>query len=243
MPGQRLLGGALSVQTGKSNMGSRIILFPTERSLGKLTLQEPGNNYSRIMLGEAMGQIVAPLDKEITLTIDHSMMDFSALSKLAEDAVDILNFNNTKVTDSDLRHIHHMAQLKGLALWETDLGDGALKHITHFRKLRWLDLGDTRISNNGLAALKGLISLEDLTLLNTEIGDLGIEHLESLPWLKRLDLMSSMVSDACIRRLKRFSSLRYLRIYQTRISENGYLEIAEALPDCHIWFYRSNDLG
>ena len=79
--------------------------------------------------------------------------------------------------------------------------------------------------------------------LNTEIGDSGIEHLESLPWLKRLDLMSSRVSDACIPRLRRFSSLRHLRIYQTRISENGYLEIAEALPDCHIWFYRSNDLG
>jgi len=219
------------------------MLFPTERSLGELTLREPGNNYSRISLGEAKGQIVAPADKEIHLAIDHSVMDFNALSELAVNAVDILDFNNTKVTDSDLKHIRHMTQLKGLALWETGLGDEALKYITRFSQLRWLDLGDTKISNEGLAALKGLISLEDLSLLNTEIGDPGIKYLEILPRLKHLDLMSTMVSDDCIPTLKKLSSLIYLRIYQTRISETGHLEIAEALPNCDIWFYRSNDLG
>jgi hypothetical protein len=76
--------------------------------------------------------------------------------------------------DSLLRHIRHLTQLKGLALWETDLGGEALKHIANFRQLRWLDLGDTRISNAGLGILKGLTSPAELSLLNTEIGDLGI---------------------------------------------------------------------
>jgi len=224
-------------------MESRIVLFPTERSLGELTMSKHGESFHSVSLGKARGQIIAPLDKDLTLTIDRGATDFNLLSELAVDAVDIIDFNNTKVSDSDLRHIRHLTRLKGLALWETDLGDEALKHIANFVQLRWLDLGDTRISNAGLGMLKGLTSLEDLSLLNTEIGDLGIEQLESLPCLKRLDLMNTRVSDASVPTLKRFTSLKYLRIYESRISESGYVEIAKALPDCQIWFYRSNDLG
>jgi hypothetical protein len=28
----------------------------------------------------------------------------------------------------------------------------------------------------------------------------------------------------------------------SQVSENGYTELGRALPDCQIWYYRSNDL-
>ena len=74
------------------------------------------------------------------------------------------------------------------------------------------------------------------------MGDKELEELGSLTNLRDLSLDSTGVTDASAVRLGRFEQLRKLNLYHTFVTERGYRQVREALPNCEIIFdARSSD--
>lgn len=225
-------------------MGSRIIQFPADAYCGRLwgpNLQsiEEGEEF-----GEARGDVFVPTDKRIELWVDTetALLSLPLLANLPADSFDSVSLACTNATDADLRYLTHFTCLRGLALWETRIGDEALLLLKSFPQLESLDIGDTNITDFGLHHLRSLSALRDLSLPNTAVGNLGMEPLADLKKLKTLGLSNTKVNDDGIAYLSSLSELRYLSIYETGITEKGYSELKRNLPACKIGYFESNDL-
>ena len=224
-------------------METRVVKFHSTHSLGRLYLREHNRPCDWVEYLDAQGEVPIPpgMNLELWVTND-GLTDLTPLTRLEPDDLYASNFACTRVKDDDLRFVRSLIRLRGLALWETDIGDLGLAHLSGMVSIGWLDIGDTQVTDEGLAYLRSLESLQELSLLNDGVGDNGMLHLAGLGSLQCLDLMNTRVSDASIRLLSSLTELRSLRVYQTQISETGYVELSRALPGCQIWYYKSNDL-
>jgi Leucine-rich repeat (LRR) protein len=227
-----------------NNQATRIVAFPTEYSIGELFLLSPNHRGIRIEFGEARGNIVVPAGKELCLQVPYPAdFDPQIFTTLTPDSLAVFCwFCTSQVTNAAVAPIRHLSGLKGLALWETGIGDETLWNLRHLLNLRWLDIGNTQVTDAGLSCLKEMEVLKELSLTDNRITDLGLWHLQKLPALNHLDLMNTAVTDEGIEILRKMTGLNYLRIYGTKISDSGYQALKRALPNCEIWFYKSNDL-
>ena len=219
-------------------MKTRLIKFPSDRSMGKVYLRdlEIANRWDEH--AEARGEITVPLDRDVSLRVSYSAAsDLTPLSALCPDDLQVVEITCTKLDDAQLRNIQHLTGLKGLALWETFITDAAFKYLGQLSRLRWLDIGDTRITDEGLSFVEGMVFLEELTLLDTGIGNRGLRHIELLPRLKRLDLMGTRVNDAGFESLKLLTGLESLRIIDTDISYPVYAKLKRTLTNCQIRYH------
>jgi hypothetical protein len=92
-------------------------------------------------------------------------------------------------TDADLVHVGQLPSLESLGLGGRRLvTDSGLRHLAGLNNLRSLVLADTGISDDGVVFLKDLTNLEDLDLSGTKITDTGLAYLEGLVNLKDLDI-------------------------------------------------------
>lgn len=228
-------------------MISRVIHFPADAYCGKLYLRDAQNPEEESETVDARGDVIIPEGKPVWLWVDNdeAIASLPLLARLPAEnfvALESVCFGCTNANDGDLRHLVHLSHLKGLALWETYIGDEGLRLLKNFSQLEWLDLGDTKITDNGLQQLRSLTALHELSLPNTAVGNLGIESLAALKNLKTLDLMNTKVNDDGVACLSFFAELRYLRIYETGITEEGYSELKQNLPACKIRYFESNDL-
>jgi Leucine-rich repeat (LRR) protein len=98
-------------------------------------------------------------------------------------------------------------QKAGQRPWITDTG---LRELTGLKQLRWLDLTDTQITDAGLAVLKELTNLEELSLANTSISTLGIKELLGFKNLRHLDLWQTQVDDVGLLELIKIKSLKHV---------------------------------
>ena len=215
------------------------LIFPTDRSIGTVTVGPFDRPEEWFELCEARGNVIVPSGKEVRLFID-ARVDFdpNLLSNFDPQSLAILEWvSSSRITDEAISHIQHLSGLKGLAVWETSLGDDGLAHIRHLHNLQWLDIGDTKITDNGLAELSELPLLYDLSLLNDCITDEGLRKLTTLVRLRGLDLMHTRVTDAGIEVLGNMNHLASLRIFETGITEAGYVRLRTALPNCQINFH------
>lgn len=221
------------------NTESRIIKFPTDRSLGMISLHDIENPREWNEYAEARGEIVVPSDRDVWLSVSHEAMpNLIPLSALAPTDLQVLSITCTRrFDDAQLRHIENLTGLVGLALWETETGDAAFSRLSGLSNLRWLDIGDTQITDEGLAFIQGMSDLEELILLNTHIGDAGLRHLVRLKKLKRLDLMGTKVDDAGFEILGGLNSLESLRIIDTGISYPVFAKLKRVLPHCQIKYH------
>ena len=221
------------------NAKSRIIKFPTDSSLGMISLRDVENPREWNEYAEARGELVVPLDRDVWLSVSYeAMSNLTPLSALAATDLQVLSITCTrKFDDAQLRHIENLTGLVGLALWETETGDAAFSHLSGLSNLRWLDIGDTQITDEGLTFIQEMSDLEELTLLNTNISNAGLHHLERLKKLKRLDLMGTKVDDAGFEILGRLDSLVSLRIIDTGISYPVFAKLKRALPNCQIKYH------
>jgi hypothetical protein len=224
-------------------MTTRIVKFHPTHSLGRLYLSEHNRSGGWVEYIDAQGEVSVPPDMNLELWVTNDgLADLTPLTRLEPDDLYALIFACTPCERRRFA-IHPILDTpEWIALWETDIGDLGLGHISGMASLRWLDIGDTKVIDEGLAQLRSLENLQELALLNDGVGDNGMVQLGGFGSLQRLDLMSTRVSDASIKLLSRLTGLRSLRVYQTQISEIGYEELSRALPDCQIWYYRSNDL-
>ena len=195
-----------------------------------------------VEMSEARGEVTIPDGLELGLWID-TRLDFDPrlLLTFEPKSLDVLEWVSTsKITDSSIRYIRHLAGLKGLALWESHIGDEGLVYIQELRNLEWLDIGDTRVSDNGLLNLRPLEFLRSLVLLNDRITDEGLVHLQCLTNLRSLDLMNTLITDRSVEVLSAMS-LKDLRISNTLLTKDGYDRLRSALPDCRIRSDRVNE--
>ena len=116
--------------------------------------------------------------------------------------------------------------------------DAGLKHLVECRGLRGVNLdGCAGITDAGLIHLVEM-DLERLRLCNAgprsmPITDAGLTHVGRMSKLKHLAIQGP-ISDAGSRSLHGLVNLEKIALWDSRVTERGYVALCEALPDCHI---------
>jgi len=131
----------------------------------------------------------------------------------------------TSITDAGLEHLKGLTELEILYLGQTWITDAGLAHVRALTGLRGLYLDMTRITDAGLAHLKGLSALRDLSLCGTRITDDGLAHLEGRTGLRNLWLMNTRVTDAGLEHLRGLTGLQSLALNTTRVTGPGLLHL------------------
>lgn len=219
-------------------MKTRIVKFPAARSIGLLSVrQKPDDEWTNF--ASARGNVIVPDGKELRLEVSpKAIFDPRVFADFEPNALSVLEWVSTRqVNDSTVGFLQHLTGLKGLALWETKVGDLAMVSLARLQNLEWLDLGDTLITDDGLRYLLELRSLHYLSLLNTQVTDEGLRFVKRIVSLEGLDLMNTLITDEAIKHLRVLPKLRTLRITQTRISQLGYRKLSLALPHCNVRYH------
>jgi hypothetical protein len=121
-----------------------------------------------------------------------------------------LDFHGLKVTDSDVKELAALKNLRFLRLDGTQVTNAGLKQLAGLSDLEALDLGATQVSGASLKEFAGLKNLRVLLLDGTKVTDEGLKELASLKSL-------------CVVNLRR-----------TGVTEEGLRRLQKALPDCRI---------
>lgn len=172
------------------------------------------------------------------------VMSDVVLSVLLENADELpelkqVYFIGPRVTDAGMAQIGgfdrfpdlHFCQIKN-----SQVTDAGLKHLSEWRNLRGLNLdGCVYVTDAGLAHLVEL-NLERLLLWNggsktMPITDAGLAHVGRMSSLQFLSI-DAPVGDAGMQQLHGLVNLERISLEGTRVSEKGYGELCEALPDC-----------
>ncbi len=78
--------------------------------------------------------------------------DFSPLNRIQ--TLDVLNLNDTKITDVGLAQVRALTTLRRIALARTGISDNGLQHLSISTHLTDLDLHRTKVTPTGVAALQ-----------------------------------------------------------------------------------------
>ena len=93
----------------------------------------------------------------------------------------------SNVTDRDLAPLESLDRLEELAIHGAPITDSGLKHISNLTELRILSLWETRgVSDAGLVHLAELTKLQTLNLYRCGITDAGLVHLRRMTDLDSL---------------------------------------------------------
>ncbi|TAL04909.1 MAG: hypothetical protein EPO07_04525 [Verrucomicrobia bacterium] len=123
-------------------------------------------------------------------------------------ANDLVDLDNTPVTDADLVHLAELTSVKRLSL-------------------RF-----TKVTGAGFEHLKGLTNLTTVYLSGSTVGDVGLEQLKGVPTLVNLIAQQSKITDAGLEHLKGQTNLRTLNLERTEVTEAGVKELQQSLPNC-----------
>ena len=180
-------------------------------------------------VGDPEEQRIDVLDFRNSKLTDSDLTLFSSLKSL-----ELLVLAGTQITDAGVVQIQGLKSLKSLYLSNTRIGDQSLTNIRNLPKLEELDLSETRVTDEGLKNLEGISTLRRLSLDDTRISELGISHLATLPNLEYLSLYGCPVLDGSINDLRKLTSLQSLNLCRTGITEAGAERLRVALPKCRV---------
>ena len=107
-----------------------------------------------------------------------------------------------RITDTDLRYLPGLTNVKALELDGSKVTDAGLAHLGGLTSLRTLNLDGTHVTDVGLVHLKGLRNLRNLDLGGTQVTDVGLAHLKDLTNLRRLFLGGTQVTKRGLLSLK-----------------------------------------
>ncbi len=106
------------------------------------------------------------------------------------------------VMDDDLEPLPNASWMQLLQLNQTRITDRSMPVIGQLPALHWLELEETDITDEGLAALANLQHLEYLNLRHTRIGDDGLRQLTRLRRLTRVHVDGTDVTPEGIAELQ-----------------------------------------
>jgi hypothetical protein len=225
---------------------TRIVHFPTDRSLGSLSIQdargvrelaywfhwtdtgEPALEY----LCEAQGDVRVPAGKRLYLTVNGTTSrNLSALSKLGPDdvyGITLLALPRDPVEPGDecMPHIAHLTGLKSLSA--AHITDKGLEFISNFKSLEYLHFRN-RVTDRGMAYVSELPLLRGLYIeaMDSRITDAGLQHLSKATSLEELALWGERMGDAGLIYLRGLPRLKYLFLRGPHFTDAGCVHLKD----------------
>ncbi|MBN2291622.1 MAG: hypothetical protein JXM70_04305 [Pirellulales bacterium] len=138
-----------------------------------------------------------------------------------DNPVHYINSSRTPITDTNLKHLKELTNLRVLKLVDTQVTDNGLEYLKGLTSLQALDLKVLQVTDAGLENIKGLTNLQELWLEGTQVTDTGLEHLKGLRRLFTLSLSGTQVTDTGLEHLKRLS-LHWLDLSHTQVTDAGW---------------------
>lgn len=258
------IGGAVSVPPG-----ARVLHFPTDRSMGTLTLRDasrkrqidtfyywvddPYNDSWRVV-GEARGDVIVPAGKRVALMITpEGARDMTPLARLGPNDLDTLNYNYT-LSDAGLACIAGLKGLTELNLTSYDQDRGAnapvfytsdgLKALEGLDNLEYLST-PSQMDDAGLAHAARLKSLKGLYIKTNKLTDAGLAQIANIPSLEEIAIGGGEISDAGLAHLAMLPRLSYLMLWGKNFSDTGiaYLPRIQNLKILHLGSIPITDAG
>ena len=244
--------GGQQTRPATASAGSRVLHFPTDRSLGTVWIQdanlrreittfyhwtEDGVSDKWRQLGEAQGDVTIPAGQRVKLMVSREgWKDLSPLAKLAPDDLYELRVEGTGLS-------HEASEERGL-LHTQNAGDSIMPHIAHLTGLKILNLSMTDVTGQGLRHIEQMKSLECLDIPRLT-NDGGMTHVAKLTGLKRLYFRENNVTNKGVAKLAALRELEELNLGGTKM-DNGALAHLKKLPKLHylvLWGTTFDDAG
>jgi hypothetical protein len=132
-------------------------------------------------LGRAAGEIPVPANTILMLSVDSTIRDLSALSKLDPYDLQILSIpGQNQITDAAMPAIGHLVGLRSLQLAGVRLTDESLRHLSGLIFLEHLDLQKCPIYDEAVPYLSRLTSLRSLLLFRSRMTTESVARLREL---------------------------------------------------------------
>lgn len=242
----------------------RVLHFPADRSLGKVTICEPapeapvegfhhwirGQDWE--YLGQARGDVSVPDGRWVWLNVNRqeAWRDLSPLLELGADALYRLDIHGSytggpKPGNACMRYVAHLTGLRVLDLSMTSITGAGMKWIGDMKHLRRLTLPD-RIDDAGLAHVGRLPALTGLYFGENRVTDAGLRHLARLQTLQELALRGGRISNGGLVHLAKLPRLRYLLLEGPNFTDAGFrhLKNVPSLRTLHLGHLRqTTDAG
>jgi hypothetical protein len=176
---------------------------------------------------------LGPLPKLRTLRLPAGKVTVGALRALRQSRLDLSRLQVLRelpVTDENLQQLAEVGLLHVLPnAWPHTTGT-----LRSDAQIYGLDLAETPVGDAALKALAGLNGLKILNLSDTAVTDAGLQELAALRGLRSLELRRTRVTDAGLRQLTGLHLLRDLHLAGTGVTDEGAGAFARALPDCTV---------
>ena len=254
-----LTAGFAFAQTRPIRTADKVVHFPADRSVGKLSVQDVtrvrritywfhwGDPTEWEYLCEAKGDVHVPAGKRLSLTVNKTgWRDLSWLTKLRSDDLYrvILQASSTdpvKPSDGCMPHIAHLTGLKRLHLGMSGVTDVGMKYIRNLKSLEYLHLPD-RVTDRSLAYVAELPSLKGLyigTIGGSQVTNAGLRYLSKLTSLEELYLRGERMGDAGLAHLRDLPRLEYLCLYGRHFTDKGMVHVKD-IPSLRILSFHQN---
>lgn len=217
---------------GTEQAGSRIIHFPSDRSMGMLYIldanQVDTSKYDDWEpFCEATGVVTVPAGKKLRLNLSKKARnDLSPLSALQPDDLTILYCYGVEIADDQLKHISNLTGLKHINLDGTNILGTGLKYLTGLKSLEELWLSSTHVGDDELFILLNFPLLKGLGLRDTPTTDAGMAHVGRITSLEVLSLNAG-VGDEGLAQLKDLKNLRWLSTGDRGVTDKGLSCLAD----------------
>jgi len=234
---------ALEIEIG----GDWSLAFPGDRSVGVVMVRPRGGEW--VDHAPAYGRVLVPGDVEIGLRWDASApVDQRVLERLPAEAVKVLDFEWSDVTDQSLSAILRFVNLDELKLGHTRVTDAGMPMIGLFTSLRTISLRGTVISDEGAMHLRSIPQLASIDLAATRITDVTLELLARSKTLSQLDLSANpwpRITGRGMEALSHAKLLRKLSVAWTDLSDTHLAPLAalKGLTSLDLSGTRVTDIG
>jgi type II secretory pathway component GspD/PulD (secretin) len=210
---------------------TRIVHFPDDHAVGNLKVRDarPDVDWDRgylslpgwALLGPAQGDVNIPAGEDLRLEVSGNVTDFSFLSDLKPNDLQVLLLSDKKISDDDLVYLKGLTGLLALHLGSTPIEDKGLAHLAPLTSLKELTLFNTKVSDAGLEHLSTLKSLKRLNLFITQVRGPGLQYLQNLTLLVSLDLAATPITDVSLVHVAKITWLKELELQDTAITDRG----------------------
>lgn len=212
----------------------RVVQFPKDRTLGKLSLVDgPIKSSSKAKeLGPATGNVTVPAGNRLMLLYsdsrqrDNTPVDLSPLDNLGPNDLQGLAIPFTKITGREVRRLTRHKSLSFLSLGPlSTVNDDALAPLAKMPWLQALSVPETKVTDKGIRYLQKLTKMRNLTLYATGITDRGMKHLAGMKQLRVLQLGKTGITDAGLKHLSSLNQLQHLQLWDTKVGGPGLVHL------------------
>ncbi|MDX1564453.1 MAG: hypothetical protein R3236_03555 [Phycisphaeraceae bacterium] len=145
-----------------------------------------------------------------------------------------LRLFNMDITDTDMKAIGDMDQVKVLLLNGTKISDRGMLHLVNLERLEELDVSSTKVTGRGMLPLRGHKNLKRLSMAFNNVQDAGAAVLARLPALEYLKLSETKVGDRGVIALRHLKHLKTLELYNAPVTEKTLEQFERARPELTI---------